>query len=32
MIWEGDLGEIFYGEDEYLHTMDDIVANRTDKD
>ena len=32
MIREGGLGEIFYGEGEYLHTMDDIVANRTDKD
>lgn len=28
MIQAGDLGEIFYGEGEYLHTMDDIVSNR----
>ena len=28
MIRAGDLGEIFYGEGEYLHTMDDIVADR----
>jgi predicted dehydrogenase len=28
MIRTGDLGEIFYGEGEYLHTMDEIVANR----
>ena len=28
MIRTGDLGEIFYGEGEYLHTMDDIVKDR----
>ena len=28
MLRAGDLGEIFYGEGEYLHTMDDIVADR----
>ena len=28
MVRTGDLGEIFYGEGEYLHTMDDIVKNR----
>lgn len=28
MIQFGDLGEIFYGEGEYLHTMDDIVSHR----
>ncbi len=27
MIRAGDLGDIFYGEGEYLHTMDDIVAH-----
>ena len=28
MIRAGDLGEIFYGEGEYLHAMDDIVSHR----
>ena len=28
MIQAGDLGDIFYGEGEYLHTMDDIVSRR----
>ena len=28
MIRSGDLGEIFYGEGEYLHTLEDIVAHR----
>ena len=28
MIRAGDLGEVFYGEGEYLHGMDDIVSHR----
>ena len=28
MIQAGDLGDIFYGEGEYLHAMDDIVSRR----
>ena len=28
MIRAGDLGDIFYGEGEYLHSMDDIVSHR----
>ena len=28
MIRAGDLGDIFYGEGEYLHAMDDIVSHR----
>jgi predicted dehydrogenase len=29
LIQTGDLGEIFYGEGEYLHEMEDIVGHRT---